>query len=39
MNFWMSLGGLVELQLVSAEPEQALSAISSAGIWLYQIRH
>ena len=39
MNFWMSLGGLVELQLVSAEPEQALSAISSAGIGLYQIRH
>ena len=39
MNFWMSLEGLVKIELVSAEPEQALSAISNAGITLYQIRH
>ena len=39
MTFWKSIGGLMELEIVSAEPEAALSAMNRQGIALYQVRH
>ena len=39
MTFWKSIGGILEVELVSAEPEAALSAINAVGIELFQVRH
>ncbi len=38
MDIWNSLGGMVELELTSADPAGALRAINSAGITLYKTR-
>lgn len=38
MDFWSSLFGMVELELTSADPTGALSAINAAGITLYHTR-
>lgn len=37
MNVWGSISGLVEVELTSAEPEQALAAINADNIPLYQV--
>lgn len=39
MTFWRSIGGAVVVELTSAEPEDALSAISKAGIELSWVHH
>lgn len=39
MTFWKSISGVLELELVSAELEAALSIMSRAGIALYHVHH
>ena len=38
MEFWRSLSGILEVELTSAEPEEALSAVNSSGIEMIHIR-
>ena len=39
MNFWKSVGGMLEVELVSAEPEMVLSVINTYGIELRKVRY
>ena len=39
MTFWKSIGGYLETELISADPETALSVISAAGIELFRVKH
>lgn len=39
MTFWRSIDGAIEVSLTAAEPENALTALSLAGIELSDIRH
>ena len=38
MNLWKSLAGQVVMELTSADPERAVSALSQAGIELLRVR-
>ena len=35
MDFWKSLNGMLEVELVSGDPAQAISAVNAAGITVY----
>ena len=37
MNLWKSFGGVLEIELVSADPEAALSAVNAVGIPLFAV--
>ena len=39
MSFWKSAGGMLEVELVSAEPEMILSVINTYGIELRKVRY
>ncbi|MDO5545231.1 MAG: sporulation protein YqfD [Eubacteriales bacterium] len=39
MTFWRSLDGVIEVEMTAAEPENALTAITLAGIELFTVRH
>ena len=39
MTFWRSIGGVVVVELTSADPEEALSAIIRTGIELFRVQH
>lgn len=39
MTFWKSIGGYIEAELISADPEAALSVISATGVELFRVKH
>lgn len=39
MTFWQSLDGVIEVEMTAAEPENALTAITLAGIELFTVCH
>lgn len=39
MTVWRSIGGVIAVELTSAEPEESLSAIIRTGIELYGVQH
>ena len=38
MNIWRSTAGIVEVELTSAVPEEAISAIGELGIEIFSLR-
>ena len=39
MDFWSSLGGMVQLELCSADPAGAVTALGKQGVMVYQAEY